>query len=105
LLTFRFQTELGMNAHPIVSDTRQDAASKHTTVSDVHPNSSNAVIIVPDIRRDISNTNPIVPGIWSDVKNTPTIVSDVNRDKLKGREGVGGQNQAVSTTRALPVTK
>jgi hypothetical protein len=66
LLTFRFQTELGMNAHPTVSDSRQDAARKHTTVSDV---------------------------------------SGVDRNKMKGREGVDGQNQAVSTTRTLPVTE
>jgi hypothetical protein len=61
LLTFRFQTELGMNAHATVSDARQDAANEHTTVSDVHPNSSNVEVIVPDVRCDIQTPTSSFP--------------------------------------------
>jgi hypothetical protein len=105
LLTFRFQTELGMNAHPTISDARQDAAGKHTTVPDVHPNRSNIEAIVPDVRCDVSSTNLTVSGIPSDVANTGTVVSDVDRNKLKSREGADGRNQAVSTSRTLPATE
>jgi len=74
-LTFRFQTELWTNTHPTGSDTHQNAANKHTIVSDVHP----------------------------DISNTRTVVSAIHHTKLKSREGAGGQNQVVSTTRTLPV--
>jgi len=57
LLTFRFQTELGIHAR--------------TTV--------------PDIRHDVVNTS--------------------TRSKPKGHKGTDSQNQAVSTTRTLPVTE
>ena len=35
LLTFRFQTELGVDVHATVSDTHQDAANEHAIESDV----------------------------------------------------------------------
>jgi hypothetical protein len=100
-LTFRFQVELRIDAHPAVSDTRQDAADKHTVVSDVHPSSSNIEVVVPDVHCDVSNINPIVSGVRSDVENTRTVVSDIHCNKLKSPEGVDGRNQAVSTTRTL----
>ena len=75
LLIFRFQTELWINTHPRVSDAHKNAANKHAIVSDVHPN----------------------------ISNTRTVVPDIHHTKLKSREGAGGQNQVVSTTRTLLV--
>jgi len=100
-LTSRFQTELGIPA----SDTRQGAPNKHTVASDVHPNSSNTETIVPDIRRDVSNVHPTVFHVRSYVANIRTTVPDIHRNKLKSRGDVDGKNQAVSTTRTLPVTE
>jgi hypothetical protein len=59
----------------------------------------------PGVRHDVSNTQPIVSDVRSDVANTRTTASDIHRSKLKSREGADGQNQAVSTTRTLPVTE
>jgi len=98
LLTFCFQTELGIDAHATVSDTHQDAANNHAVVSDAHRDSSNAEVIVPDVRRDASNAHSIVSDVRSDITGTPTTISDIHRNKLKSREAVDGQNQAVSTT-------
>ena len=83
LLTFRSQTELGIDTCTTDTDTHQDAANKSTIVPKV---------IVPDVRRDVSNTNPIVSGIQSGVANTPTVVSDIHHNKLKNREGADGRN-------------
>ena len=105
LLTPRFQTELGTNEHKTVSDAHQDTANKRTTLSDVHRDSSNTEVIVSDVCRDVPNTNLTVSGVRSDVENTRTVVSDIRRNKLKSREDVDGKNQAVSTTRTLPVTE
>ena len=105
LLTSRFQTELGINAHATVSDIHQDTANKHVTVPDVHPDSSNAKVIVPDVRRDDSNTNPIVSDVRSEVANTRTIFSDIHHNRLESRKDVDGQNQVVSITHTLSVTE
>ena len=104
LLTSRFQTELGIIPHVTVSDTHQDAANKHTTVSDARRDSSSADVIVPDVRHDVSNAHPIVSDVRSDAANTRAVVSDTHCNKLRGREVVDSRNQAVSTTRTLPVT-
>ena len=64
--------------HVTVSGT-QDAANEHT--------------IVPNVQRDIG----------SDVANSPNIVSGMHRNRLKSREGAGGQHRVVGTTYALPV--
>jgi len=45
-----------------------------------------------------------VPEIHHDAANTSTPVSDTHPNKPKGHKGADGQNQAVSTTRTLPVT-
>ena len=104
-LISRFQTELGINTHPTASDTHHDATNKHTIISDVH-DSSNTEVTVPGIHRDrVSNTTPIVSNIQSGTANTRTSVSNVDLNKLKGRGGVDGRNQAVSTIRTLPVTE
>lgn len=104
-LTSRFQTELGINTHPTTSDTHRDATNKHSIISDVH-DSPNTEVTVPDIHRDrVSNTSPIVSNIQSGIANTRTIVSNVHLNRLKGRGGVDGQSQVVSTTRPLPVTE
>jgi len=105
LLTFRFQTELWMNPRAAISDTHQDAANKHTIVSNFHRDTSDIEVIVPDVRRDASDTNPTVSGVRSDAANTHTVASDIHSNKLKGREGVDGRNQAVSTACTLPVTE
>ena len=105
LLTSRFQTGLGMDAHATVSDDHQDAANKDTIVSDARRDSSNAEVTVPDFRHDVSNAHPIVSDVRSDIVNTRTVVSDIHRNKLKSREDVDGRNQAVSTTHTLPVTE
>jgi len=46
-----------------------------------------------------------VPEVPQDVANTSTPVSDTHPNKPKGHKGTDGQNQAVSTTRTLPVTE
>jgi len=104
-LTFRFQTELGVEAHATTSDTHQNTTNKPTIVSDIHRDSSNAGAIVPDIHRGVSNTSPVVSDVRSDVAETPTVVSDIHSNKSKGREGADGRNQAVSAIRTLPVTE
>jgi len=48
LLTFRLQTEPGVDPHPTVSGSHQDATSKPTTESDIPITHT----IVSDIRRD-----------------------------------------------------
>ena len=58
----------------------------HATASDTHQDATNK------------------PNIESGVANTHTIDSDIHRNNLKGREGVDGRNQAVSTTRTPPAT-
>ena len=47
-LTFHFQTEPGVDAHPTASDTHQDATNKPTIGSGVE----NAHTIISDIRRN-----------------------------------------------------
>ena len=91
--------------HATVSDAHQDVADKHTVVSDVHRDTSDAKAIVPDVRRGISNANPIVSGVRTDVVDTRTVVSNIHRNNLERRGGADGRNQAVSTTRTLPVTE
>ena len=105
LLNSRLQTELRISPHATVSDANQDAANKHTVVSDARRDGSNAEVIVPDVRRDVSNAHPIVSDVQSDVANSRTVVSDIHYNKLKSREGTDGRNEAVSTTRTLPVTE
>lgn len=103
LLNSCFQNELGINA--TASDIHQDAAKKHSIASDAHRDNSNPKVTVPDVRCDVSNTNPTVSDVRSDVVNARTVVPDIRHNKLKSREGVDGQNRAVSTIRILPVTK
>jgi len=62
---------------------------------------ANAHATVSNTRQDATNENTI----GSNPANTQTAVSDINRNKLKGREGAGGQNQAVGITRAPLVTE
>jgi len=93
-LTFRSQTELGTNAHITVSDDLHEAANTHAI--------PNTETIVPGVRHDVSNTHAIVSVDWNDVANTHT-ASDINRNT--SRDYTDGQNQAVSTTRTLPVTR
>ena len=105
LLNSCFQNELRINADATASDIHQDAAKKPSVVSDVHHDDSNAKVTVPDVHCDVSNTNPIVSDVQNDVANTRTVVSDIRHNKLKSREGVDGQNRAVSAIRILPVTE
>jgi len=46
-----------------------------------------------------------VPEIHHDAANTSTPISDTHRNKPKGHKDTDGKNQAVSTTRTLPVTE
>jgi len=56
-------------------------ANAHATVSDTH--------------QDATKENTI----GSNLANTHTAVPDIHRNKLKGREGAGSQNQAVGIAR------
>jgi len=105
LLTSRLKAELAISKHPTVSDTRRGVATTHTTVSDVHHDTPDADNIVPDVCRDVSHS--IVPNVRSGIISTRTTAPDTRRDKLKlkSREDVGGQNQAVSITRTLTLTE
>ena len=76
LLTFRFQTELGINTHVTVPDIHKDAANIRTVVSDVH----------------------------RDIPKNPAVVSDIHRNRLKNCEDAGSPNQTVSATRTPTVT-
>ena len=105
LLISRVQTRLVGNPHSTVSDTRHDIANVHTTVSDTHHDTPDTDNIVPDVRHDVSNSRPVVSKVRSDVANPHTTASDIYRDKLKGREGVGGQSQAVSVAHDPTVIK
>jgi len=62
-------------------------ADAHTAASDTHEDATNK------------------PTIGSGVANSHIIDSDIHRNKLKGHEGVDGQNRAVSTARTLPATE
>ena len=59
----------------------------HATASDTHQDATNE------------------PTIGSGLTNTHMINSDINRNNLKGREGVDGRNRTVSITRTLPATE
>jgi len=69
----------------------------HPTVSDT-PNADN---IVPNVCHGGSGTHPIVSEVQSGIANPHTAASDIYRDELKRRQGVGSQNQAVSVTHSL----
>ena len=57
---------------------------------------ANAHANVSDTHQDATNEN----SIGSNPANTHTAVPDIHRNKLKGREGAGGRNQAVGIIRA-----
>ena len=76
MLIVRFQTELSINTHLVVSGIRRDVVSTHTIVSDVHQG----------------------------VVNTHAIVSDIHRTIVQGQEGAGGKNLPVSATCTLLFT-
>ena len=69
LLTFRFQTELGVNAHASVSDTHQDAANEHTIGSGV----ANARTVISDIHRNKLKSREGVDGRNQAVGTTHTL--------------------------------
>ena len=76
----------------------------NTTAPDTHQDAANKSTAIPNVQLDTSNAKAIVPDVRCDVTSTPTVVSDIHRDELMGREGADGRNQAVSTTRTLPIT-
>jgi hypothetical protein len=89
LLTSRFQTELVVTTWPTVPDTRHDFANTHTTT--------------PDARHGTPDADNIVSGVRSEIVNKLTTASDIHRNKLRSREDVDGQKQAVSITHTLTV--
>ena len=98
-LTFRSQTDFGINTHVIVPANHRDTANAHTIVSDVRRDTPNADTPVPDIHHDVSKTHAIVSEVRNEATNTRPIVSDVRRNTLRSREDT---NQAVSTSCTLP---
>ena len=80
--TIRFQTELSINTHVVVSDIRHDVVNTHTIVSDVHQGVVNANTIISDLQYDVTNTH--------------AIVSEIRRNMVTGQEGTSGQNHPVS---------
>ena len=101
LLTFRFQTELGINTHVTVPDIHKDAVNTCTVVSDVHRDTSN----VPGVHCDVSNTIPIVSEVWGSIPENPIVVSDIHRNRLKNCEDAGSPNQTVSAARTPTATE
>jgi len=99
-LTFRSQTDFGVNTHVIVPANHRDTANTHTIVSDVRHDTPNADTTVPDIRHNASKTHTIASGDRNEATNTRTIVSDVRRNTLRSREDA---NQAVSTSCTPPI--
>ena len=53
----------------------------------------------------VINKHPTDPKVRGDITNARTTASDIHRDKLRSREEVGGQNQAVGLTHTLIVTE
>jgi len=119
LLTVRFQTELAINTHVVVSDIRRDFANTHTVVSDIHRGVLNVQTIASDVRHGVTNTHAVVSNIGNDVVstrtivsevhqgvvNTHTIVSDIHRTIVEGQEGIDGKNRLVGVTCTPPATK
>jgi len=108
-LSARFQTELAINTHVVVTDIRQDVASTRTVVTDVRKDVVDTRTIVTDVRHDVKDTHDIVSSVHHDVKDTRdvvstthTIVTDIHRNLLKSQEEGGGKDQSVSvmSTRA-----
>ena len=128
-LNFRFQLELGTNAHSTTDRTATRPATGQTITrpatgqtitrpatgqtitrpSTRHGTDQTAVVdfltvetIAPDVP-DVSKTHPTFSVSRNDVENTHTIVSDISRSEVKAREDAGDRNQVVSTIRTLTV--
>jgi len=80
LISVNSQTELAINTHVAVVNTR-------TLVSDVH--------------HDVVNTHTLVSDVHHGVLDTHAIVSDIHRNILKSQEGTDSQHRSVSVARSL----
>jgi len=90
-LRARFQTELVINIHVDVADTR-------AVVADVRHDVRDTRTVVSNIHQGVFDTRTIVSNLQTNFANTQTIVTDIHRNLVKNQEEADGKNQLVSVT-------